>query len=103
MINWAFIFKSDGCSAKRDHTILNHCEDRLFIYGVDTVEEGIEVAKRLIAEENCSLIELCGGFGEEGAKRIIEAIDGKICVGHIAYLPGEQEKFRAYKQANQLI
>lgn len=92
MITWAFIFKSDNCTPKQHHTELEHCGNRLLVYGVNTIEDGAKVAKKIMEEENCLLIELCGGFGEEGARTVIKAVEGKIPVGHIEYLPEAREK-----------
>ena len=60
---WAFIFRSDGAHPDVDYTEMMHCGNRFLIYGTNTVEEGCEVAKRIVEEENCILIELCGGYG----------------------------------------
>ena len=56
------------------------------VVGVKRPEQGIEVAKRMVAE-GIQLIELCGGFSPVHAGRIIEAIDYKIPVGVVAYGP----------------
>jgi ketopantoate hydroxymethyltransferase len=92
MFTWAFIFKSEDCNHEQHHTELLHCGNRLLIYGVSTIEEGAKVAKKIMEEENCLLIELCGGFGSEGARTVIEAVECKIPVGHIEYLPEAREK-----------
>jgi hypothetical protein len=97
MVTWAFIFKSDGCSAKKHNTVLEHCGNKLLIYGVDTIEEGAEVAKRIVAEDNCRLIELCGGFGEEGARVVREAVENKILVGYITYFPEDAPKLAEFQ------
>jgi len=97
MITWAFIFLSDDGGPGEHYTELRHDGNRLLVYGVNTVERGIALANRAIDEEGCSLIELCGGFGQEGARRVIEGTGGRAAVGQIEYLPGESEKFKAHK------
>ncbi|MBS1336195.1 MAG: hypothetical protein HP031_01075 [Oscillospiraceae bacterium] len=89
---WAFIFRSDGAHPDVDYTEMMHCGNRFLIYGTNTVEEGCEVAKRIVEEENCILIELCGGYGPDGAQKIIDAIGGKIPVGYVTYPESEIPK-----------
>lgn len=91
-IPWAFIFRSDGCDPEVDKLVLHHCGNRMLVYGTNTIEEGCEVAKRIVEEEGCELIELCGGYGPDGARKMIEAIDGKSPIGHVVYLESEIPK-----------
>lgn len=82
MVTWAFIFKSEGCNPEVDKMEMMHCGNRFLIFGCDTVEQGAAVAKRIVEEEKCTLIELCGGFGLEGAK-VVKAAVGDIQVGYV--------------------
>ena len=34
----------------------------------------------------------CGDFGEDGRRRVIEAVDGELPVGYVTYLPEEAVK-----------
>ncbi len=93
-MTWAFIFKTDegdGSDGKLK-TVMNHGNDRFLIYGVNTVEQGCEIAKKIVDEEECMLIELCGGFAATGAEKVIDAIGNKVPVGHIEYLPKAKER-----------
>jgi hypothetical protein len=49
-------------------------------------EKLIDIAKELIAQ-GAQMIELCGGFGPIWIARVIEATDGKVPVGGVAYGP----------------
>ena len=51
----------------------------MLIQGVSSIEEGASMAKRL-ADEGVSLVELCGGFGYEGAKAVSDAVSDKTSV-----------------------
>ena len=48
-------------------------------------------------EEDCKLVELCGGFGTEGTREVIAAVEGKIPVGYIDYFPEERKKLSIMK------
>lgn len=74
--------------------------DRAFIHGgtaqiigVSSVDEACEEAKRLM-EEGVSCIELCGAFGPEGARKVIEATENKLPVGYVTHLLEQNEVFR---------
>lgn len=64
------------------------------IVGVSTIDEACTIAKQLL-EEGVGCIELCGAFGEEGAKQIIEATENKIPVGYITHLPQQDDVYQA--------
>jgi hypothetical protein len=59
---------------------------RMKVVGVRHPQQGVEVAKKMVAE-GVQLIELCGGFGPVWAGKIIEAIDYAVPVGVVAYGP----------------
>ena len=40
-------------------------------------------------------IELCGAFGPDGARRIIEATGNRIPVGYVTHLPEQEAVYRA--------
>lgn len=80
---WAFLFLDKNVDLNTDHTSMVYSDGvRMLIYGANTVDEAVEIAKRLTTDENCTLIELCGGFQREGAKRIREATNGKATIGY---------------------
>lgn len=64
------------------------------IIGVATIEEACAVAKALY-EEGVGCIELCGAFGETGAKAVIDATQNKLPIGYITHLPEQDEVYRA--------
>lgn len=90
---WAFIYKSPGSDSNRDHAEFCSDKHRTFIYGVNDLDEACQLAKCLVSE-GCQFLELCGGFGEEGTLRIIEAIDCEVPVGFVGHFPEEAEKLR---------
>ena len=64
------------------------------IIGVSSVEEACEIARTLQAE-GVACIELCGAFGEEGARRVIDATGGTLAVGYVVHFPGQDGLFKA--------
>lgn len=56
------------------------------VVGVTHPEQGIDVARNMVAE-GIQLIELCGGFSPVWAGKIIEAIEYAVPVGVVAYGP----------------
>lgn len=65
-------------------------EGRAQIIGVSNLAEACAVAKELYSS-GIDCIELCGAFGEHGAKEVINATDNKIPVGYVTHLPEQDE------------
>ena len=60
--------------------------------GVPDIETAERTAAAL-ADEGFSAIELCGAFGEDGARRIIEATGRRIAVGFVTHFPEDDGLF----------
>ena len=74
--------------------------DRAFIHnnqamivGVANIEEACSIAKKLL-DDGVGCIELCGAFGEKGARKIIEATENKIPIGYVTHLKEQEEIHR---------
>ena len=65
--------------------------DSSFI-GVRDVDEACSEAVRL-ESEGVGCIELCGAFGEDGARRVMDAVGMRIPVGYIVHLPEMDEAY----------
>ena len=91
MKTWAFIYIFEGCNPKKDRAVIQSSKIKTFIVGTDSIDSGCEVAKELV-KEGCRLIELCGGFGVDGTKKVIDAVGGSIPVGYVDFFPEEKEK-----------
>ena len=65
--------------------------DSTFI-GVRDVDEACSEAVRL-ESEGVGCIELCGAFGEDGARRVMDAVGMRIPVGYIVHLPEMDEAY----------
>ena len=63
------------------------------IIGVANIEQACDAAKKLY-QSGINCIELCGAFGEIGAKKIIEITENKIPIGYITHLPKQDEIYK---------
>ena len=67
--------------------------DRAAIHGGAAQMRG--VSTRELLEQGVGCIELCGAFGPDGARRIIEATENRIPVGYVTHLPEQEAVYRA--------
>lgn len=64
------------------------------IIGVSNLTQACIVAKEML-EKGVGCIELCGAFGESGAKAVIEATGNKIPIGFCTHLPEQDHIYTA--------
>lgn len=69
-------------------------EGSVRMIGVSSLEEACQVTENLV-REGIDCIELCGAFGEKGARQVIEASGGKIPVGYVVHFPEQDPLFEA--------
>ena len=60
--------------------------------GVASIEDVMRVA---LQSEGVDCIELCGAFGESGARKIIEATENKLPVDHVMHLKEQDDVYKA--------
>ena len=51
-----------------------------------------------LQDEGVGAIELCGAFGEEMTRKMIEMTGGKIAIGFVIHLPEQDELFARFFQ-----
>ena len=85
-----FAFIMMGPFGKADRAII---KEENAVIDVSSIHEAAKEAKEL-QKQGVKAIELCGAFGEEGARRIIEATNHKIAVGFVTHFPEDDELFR---------
>ncbi len=90
-MNFAFLILGDFC-CEVDRAAIHNAKAQ--IIGVANIEEACAVAKEL-QEEGIDCIELCGAFGEAGAKAVIQATENKLPVGYITHLPEQDDVYTA--------
>lgn len=86
LTEFGFIVTGSGFDPQTSATVMETPSFRMTTIGVATPDQGIDAAKRLVAD-GVQLIELCGGFGPLWTGRIIEAIDDAVPVGSVGYGP----------------
>jgi len=97
MITWAYIYGHPECDPDADRTVVERAGQRTILVPVPDEPAAVEVAVGLIERDGVSLIELCGGFTAVDAGRVIEAVDGRVPVGHVSFALESVEGAAAYK------
>ena len=90
-MRFAFIIMGDDFVPQKDYAGIH--DGVVQTIGVSSLEEACEVSKRLY-EDGIDCIELCGAFGADGAKSIINITENKIPVGYVTHLPEQDEIFQ---------
>lgn len=88
-MKFAFIIIGDFASADSAKI----CGGAAQIIGVRSIAEA-ETAARCLAAEGIGCIELCGAFGEEGARKIIAATEGRLPIGYVTHLSEQDEIYK---------
>ncbi|MBQ1443145.1 MAG: hypothetical protein IIZ13_04755 [Renibacterium sp.] len=79
---YGFIFIGPGLTGQE--TVIEHGDFKQFTVGVSDTADAPKVALKMV-EDGVQLLDLCGAFGPVEAAKVIEAIDGRIPVGHASY------------------
>lgn len=87
-MKYAYLILSASFDPACDRAVIG--DGKAGIVGVPSIDAACEVARELAAE-GCVSIDLCGGFGEAGARRLIEATEGRVCICPAHYLPEQEE------------
>ncbi|OEJ14121.1 hypothetical protein BFL38_05155 [Brachyspira hampsonii] len=90
-MKFAYLIMGAIFDSKKDKASIHNGVSQ--IIGVADIEEACQIAKEL-QSEGVDCIELCGGFGEEGARKIIEATENKIAVGFAIHLEDQNDIYK---------
>lgn len=90
-MKFAFIILGDF-DAVRDRAEIRGGRAR--IWGFSSLAEACAAAKAL-EREGVGCIELCGAFGEEGARAVVEATKNRIPIGYVTHLPEQDDVYAA--------
>ncbi|MFC9970879.1 DUF6506 family protein [Spirillospora sp. NPDC127200] len=86
LTHWGFIYTAPGLTPEGHWSSVTTGSCRTELVGVTSVQHAPEAARRL-TDQGVQLIELCGAFGPVSTAEVIEAIDGRVPVGAVAYGP----------------
>lgn len=95
----AFIFIAPETDANLHHALIEAPVVALQVVGVKTYDEAVDAAKKLVAK-GVTAIELCGGFGVEGAAKIKQAVGTKAVVGVVRF---DTHPGLGYKSGDELF
>ena len=84
-----FSFREDSPRRATGHRYAAVCRSLVL-----RIDEACAAARELCLD-GVGCIELCGAFGAEGAKRVIDATENKIPVGYVTHLPSQEEPYRS--------
>lgn len=92
---YGFIVKAADLEFFKHHARIASENFHMSISGVSNVDEAMLVAQEMITK-GVQLIELCGGFTTDDARKVSDAINDHIPVGVVQYT--EQERARLQRE-----
>jgi hypothetical protein len=79
-----YMFLDPSADSAKHRAIIETENSKMILVGVNSVEEGAKIARHFV-EEGVVLVELCGAFGYEGAKKVHDQVGNEVPVGMIAH------------------
>lgn len=79
-----FIFCNEGCNPKKDRSVIESEQIILYTIGCSSYDEAERAAQELV-KKGCTVLDLCGAFGNEGVARINRVVERKIPVGAVRF------------------
>ena len=79
-----YMFCDPTADSKINKAIIETKAGKVYIVGVSSTDEGARIAEDMV-KKGIALIELCGAFGYDGAKKVSDAVGDKVPVGMIAH------------------
>jgi hypothetical protein len=95
---WAYIYEQPEADPLADRYVIDRGGQRTILVPVPDAAQAPSVALELIAE-GVQLIELCGGFTLTAAARVVEAVAGRVPVGHVTFAVDSTTGAAAYSAA----
>jgi hypothetical protein len=83
-LTWLYMFVEPSADSEKHRAEVEIPGAVCYVVGVSNFEEGARIAQKF-ADDGGAIIELCGGFGYEGAARVNEAVGGRVPVGVITH------------------
>lgn len=79
-----FLLITEHADPKRDCACIDNSDATILLFTVNSYTQAEDYA-RALAAIGCEAIELCPGFGNEGAARVQKAIGAKVPVGVVRF------------------
>lgn len=92
---FAFILCGAQYLPEEHHAEFNTTCGKSMVVTVRDFNEAVEVARNL-EKDGVGAIELCGAFGEEQCRRIIECTGGRVAVGYVTHFPDQDTLFDSF-------
>lgn len=92
---FAFIMMGADHDPKRDELCLEGEQVITYICGVRNFEEAKEKVMEL-KEKGVGALELCGAFGREKAKELIELTCNEVAIGYVVHEPEQDPLFAQF-------
>ncbi|GGJ05749.1 hypothetical protein GCM10007978_49180 [Shewanella hanedai] len=91
LTHYGFIVLAKGYQPKIQRSVMENEHFKTQVIGVSSVEDAVTVANDLI-KEGVQVIELCGGFGEDNANKVINSLDSQTPIGFVGFSVSETQK-----------
>lgn len=92
IVKFASIVMGPEYHPDTDTAALSNAYNNATFFGVSSIEEACALAERL-RQEGYECIELCGAFGEDGARAVIKSTQNQIAVGYSVHFPEQDSIF----------
>lgn len=93
---WAYIFEQPGANPEVDRFVIDREGQETTLVAVPDASAAARVAIELV-DDGTQLIELCGGFSLADAASVVDAVDGRVPVGHVVFSVESVTGAAAYK------
>ena len=98
---YAFLITGTDYQPEIHHTQFETDRMSTKIITVSDFSQACRVLSEL-EKEGAGAVELCGAFGPEGAKRLIQDTGGRIAIGYVTHFPEQDRLFDTFFHAPHL-
>lgn len=79
-----YMFCDPTADSDKNRLVTETEDGVVHVIGVKSTDEGAEIARQMV-EEGVAIVELCGAFGYEGAKKVHDSVGEKVPVGMMVH------------------
>ena len=92
----AFLVMGPHYNPEEHKAIFVTTKRNTILCGVRDFDEACEMVKDLVQNKDVGAIELCGAFGPEKCKKLIELTDNQIPIGYVTHFSEQDDLFDAF-------